>query len=227
MPDNPQPENKLGPTGHNNRGRVGDVPDDIGRRYYTDDRGGPGRGYYVDASVVQPAFRDRGRQLTAERADPNAIRDMTAIARHRGWSIVTAQGSRAFRREAWLAGRAAGLEMRGYQPTERDLQELERLRERRAQGEQRLERHQDRRKEGREPAADLEHPGRSPREEHRGAAQMRVVEAVVRAWVQDEDGQRRILDRARTRIADWLERGARFEPAANDRRSSEQRQRVR
>jgi hypothetical protein len=58
--------------------------------------------------------------------DPNAIRDMAAIAHHRGWSIVKAQGSAEFRREAWLAGRSLGLEVRGYRPTERDLQDLHR-----------------------------------------------------------------------------------------------------
>jgi Large polyvalent protein-associated domain 7 len=43
-----------------------------------------GRSFYVDATVQQPAFRDRGDHLAAERADPNAIRDMTEIAKHRG-----------------------------------------------------------------------------------------------------------------------------------------------
>lgn len=212
MPDNAQPENRLGPASRGRSGSVGDVPDEIGRRYYTDDRGGPGRGYYVDASVARAAFRDRGNHLAAERADPNAIRDMTEIARHRGWLIVTVKGSAEFRREAWLAGRHAGLEVRGYQTTERDLQELERRRERRERSELRRELHQEREEDRRERVETLRDRTRSRREDRRGAAQMRVVEAVVRARVQDEDGQRRIIDGARARIADWLERGASFSP---------------
>lgn len=227
MPDNPQPEDTLAPGGRMKRGRIGDVPDAIHRRYYTDDRGGPGRGFYVDASVLRPAFRDRGDRLASDRADPNAIRDMTEIARHRGWLIVTARGSAEFRREAWLAGRQAGLEVRGYQPTERDLQELERRRERRERGEQRRELHQESRDDRRGRGGETRNAVRSNREDRRGAAQMRVIESVVRARVQDEDGQRRILDRARERIADWLERGARFDPPQQQRSPHSERQRSR
>jgi hypothetical protein len=210
MPDSTPSEQTIEPGGRERRGKIGDVPDAIQRRYYTDDRGGPGRGFYVDATAVRPAFRDRGHKLAADRADPNAIRDMTEIARHRGWLIVTARGSAEFRREAWLAGRQAGLEVRGYQPTERDLQELERRRARRERGDDRGER-----------VADLRATAPSRREDRPGAAQMRVVEAVVRARVQDEDGQRRIMDRARARIADWLERGARFEPLRTQERTAD------
>jgi hypothetical protein len=56
---------------------------------------------------------------------------------------------------------------------------------------------------------------------------MRVVEAVVRARVQGDDNQRRIMDRARERIAYWLERGATFETRTPDRRQTAERQRGR
>src|SRR5258708_20611300 len=109
----------------------GDVPEALRRRYFVDGRGGAGLGFYADAKISTPAFRDRGRHLMAERSDPNTIRDMTTIAQHRGWTIVMARGSSSFRREAWLAGRAAGIEVRGYRPTERDVQELDRRIDRR------------------------------------------------------------------------------------------------
>jgi hypothetical protein len=226
MPDSSPAEQTIEPGGRERLGRIGDVPDAIRRRYYTDDRGGPGRGFYVDATVARPAFRDRGHQLAADRVDPNAIRDMTAIARHRGWLIVTARGSSEFRREAWLAGRQAGLEVRGYQPTERDLQELERRRDRRERGEVRRELQEERRDEQRTRAESVRGAVKSRRDDRRGAAQMRVVEAVVRARVQDDDSQRRILDRARERIAGWLERGADFQPNRQD-RSAPERHRAR
>ncbi len=226
MPDDPS-EKVVEPGGRERRGKVGDVPDAMHRRYYTDDRGGPGRGFYVDATVVRPAFRDHGHRLTADRSDPNAIRDMTEIARHRGWLIVETRGSEEFRREVWLAGRHAGLEVRGYQPTERDLQELDRRRERRERGELRRELQQERREERREGAEDTLAAARTRREDRRGAAQMRVVEAVVRSRITDDESQRRVLDRARSRIADWLERGATFEPAVQGRRHAPERQRGR
>jgi hypothetical protein len=227
MPDSNPSEQTIEPGGRERRGRIGDVPEAIRRRYYTDDRSGPGQGFYVDATVTRPAFRDRGHQLIADRADPNAIRDMTEIARHRGWLIVTARGSAEFRREAWLTGRQAGLEVRGYQPTERDLQELERRHERRKRGDVRRELQQERRDERLDRAEDTRDDLRGRRDDRRGAAQMRVVEAVLRARVQGDDNQRRIMDRARERIADWLERGATFEAKTPDRRRAPERQRGR
>src|SRR5258708_6465004 len=126
MADDPETPNTLTSTTRGRSDVEGDVPELLRRRYYVDGRGGAGLGFYADAKIATPAFRDRGRQLTATRSDPNTIRDMTAIAQHRGWTIVMARGSTGFRREAWLAGRTMGIEVRGYRPTERDVQELDR-----------------------------------------------------------------------------------------------------
>jgi hypothetical protein len=227
MPDEPTSENVLASAGRARSGTRGDVPDAIRRRYFTDEHGGSGLGFYVDATVTRAAFRDRGDRLWVEHADPNAIRDVAEIAKHRGWLIVTAQGSAAFRREAWLVGRQLGLEVRGYQPTERDLQELERRRERRLQGEIRREMELEGQDDRRSRARDLRQSTRTHRQDERGGAQMRVVEAVVRGRVQDPEGQRRIMDAARARIADWLERGAVFEPARATRSPAPERQRAR
>ena len=62
---------------------------------------------------------------------------MTAIAAHRGWRSDREAGTPGFRREAWLASRTLGLEVKGYAPTARDLQELDRRRANR----ERLEAH--------------------------------------------------------------------------------------
>jgi hypothetical protein len=201
MPDKAQAENTIAASDRSRSANVGDVPEAIRRRYFTDERGGPGLGFYVDATVARAAFRDQGSRLSVDRADPNAIRDMAEIAKHRGWVIITARGSADFRREAWLTGRSLGLEVRGYRPTERDLQELERR-------QARHERTDDRR---------VDAAARS---------QLRVVDAVVRARVQDAGGQRRIMDAARMRIADWLERGAHFEPLSAERTVAPERRRT-
>lgn len=202
MPDNAPSENTISATDRSRSATVGDVPEAIRRRYYTDERGGPGLGFYVDATVVRAAFRDQGKRLSVDRADPNAIRDMAEIAKHRGWAIITVRGSAEFRREAWLTGRSLGLEVQGYRPRERDLQELERRAARR------------------ELRADQ-------RVEAAGRSQLRVVDAVVRERVQSPDGQRRIMDAARARIAEWLERGATFEPSRAERTSAPERRRAR
>lgn len=196
--------NSLAPGVRNRSTAEGDVPEALRRRYYVDGRGGAGLGFYPDATVKAPAFRDAGRQLVAARNDPNAIRDMTAIARHRGWTIVVAKGEAGFRREAWLAGRAVGLEVRGYRPTERDIQELDRRIDRRLSRETRS---------GRTEPSTGERTRTSDPEGDRGArSRLRAVETVVRARVSERSAQERIIAQARGRIADWLERGARFAP---------------
>lgn len=181
------------------------MPEHLRRRYHLDGRGGAGLGFSVEAQVKAPAFRDQGRQLVAGRSDPNAVRDMTAIARHRGWSIVVARGAAGFRRGAWLAGRTVGIEVRGYRPTKRDVQEL------------------DRRTAARDRRKSATGSGRGRGQRHDLAApdvdadlgarvNLGAVEAVVRARFADRPAQERILLAARDRIANWLERGARLKP---------------
>jgi len=199
MADEPTPPvNTVTPAVGKRSKTQGDVPDALARRYYTDGRGGAGLGFYTDAKVEKPAFRDEGGKLAAARTDPNAIRDMARIAQHRGWTIITVRGEANFRREAWLAGRAIGLEVRGYRPTERDIQELDRRIDRRLG------------RDGRSPE-----PARKPREERArspddGREQLRLVEAVVRGRIKEPSAQERILAAARERVADLLNQGARF-----------------
>ena len=149
----------------------------------TEARGGPGLGFYVDARIETAAFRDHGGRLSTDRNDPQVVRDLVAIAQHRGWTAINVRGHTEFRREVWLAARAAGLDVRGYRPTERDQQEAAR------------------RLRPREPAAPTPPDAR---------ARLQVVEAVVRNRVVEPSEQARILAAARARLAHWLDRGASF-----------------
>ncbi|MFM9776368.1 LPD7 domain-containing protein, partial [Streptomyces galilaeus] len=79
-----------------------DAPVPVLRRYYLDERGGPWLCFYADAQIKTPTFRDLGARLVTPRSDPNAIRDMAAVAQHRGWTVVVVHGEKDFRREAWL-----------------------------------------------------------------------------------------------------------------------------
>ncbi|ODT89102.1 LPD7 domain-containing protein [Phenylobacterium sp. SCN 70-31] len=221
MPDEIN-RNQIDSEGRGRSTRKGDVPELLQRRYYTDERGGPGLGFYADARVQAAAFRDLGGRLVAARSDPTAIRDMAAVAQHRGWTAVVVHGDKDFRREAWLTARALGLEVRGYQPTERDRQELERRQAALA------------RKAARAAEARPERADREPRDAAAGRTNMRIVEAVVRARVGDRPAQDRILTAARERLASWLERGARVQPvevarpqAQQDSLRSRERQRSR
>lgn len=227
MPDDPKAQDSLSPAVRDRSVAQGDVPDALRRRYYTDQRGGDGLGFYADARVQAPAFRDRGRELVAGRLDPNAIRDMTAIAQHRGWAIVQARGSAEFRREAWLAGRSIGLEVRGYRPTERDLQESNRRQAQAQRAEGRREVRRERGEERRDRALDEREVRRERWEDAGTRVQKRVIEAVVRGRVADPERQERIMASARDRITGWLEQGARFTEPRTDRPANIDRQRVR
>lgn len=179
--------NIVAPEGEQRPLAPGDVPEQIRRRYLTEQRGGRGLGFYADARVATAAFRDEGRRLSTDRNDPHVVRDIVAIAQHRGWSTISVRGHSEFRREVWMMARAAGLEVRGYRPTHRDQQ----LSERRNA-----------------PSSRTASPTRDAQ------TRMRVVEAVVRNRIVEPSEQARILASARSRLAQWLERGA---PHAKDR----------
>jgi putative DNA primase/helicase len=52
---------------------------------------------------------------------------LVVIAEARGWSEITVRGTERFRKEAWFAARLAGLEVRGYRPTEFEQAHLVRM----------------------------------------------------------------------------------------------------
>jgi hypothetical protein len=71
--------------------------------------------YFADGAK---AFTDRGDRLTTPSENTEVVRSLVTIAEARGWSEVVVRGSDKFRREAWAAARTAGLDVRGYKPTE-------------------------------------------------------------------------------------------------------------
>jgi hypothetical protein len=191
------PTNTVNIAGPSRSRAEGDVPEALRRKYLTESDRFGSVAFYLDATVMIPSFRDRGGQLVATRSDPNTVRDLIAIAQHRGWSQVSVTGATGFRREAWLAGTTLGLTVRGYQPGERDLQVLERRRLAQARNRDRTE--------GPDPGAP--DARQTPRcEPMDPATRMKVVEAVVRNRLNEPTVQDRILARARDRLASLLER---------------------
>ncbi|PZQ65142.1 MAG: hypothetical protein DI570_02685 [Phenylobacterium zucineum] len=110
------------------RRQPGDLPEAVARRYLSEAKRGltVDVAFYVDATTTTPAFRDRGGRLTTPRSDPDVVRDLVAIAAHRGWTTISVRGETSFRREVWKAAVAAGIEVKGYRPTEREQQERDR-----------------------------------------------------------------------------------------------------
>lgn len=120
----PAPANDDGP--HRFSVERGNVPDAVKRRYLTEEpQFAPEVRFFTDATGKEAAFRDTGDKLFARQTNAEVIKDLVAIAEHRGWTAIDVRGEDAFRREVWMQARAEGLEVRGYKPTERDLQELD------------------------------------------------------------------------------------------------------
>jgi hypothetical protein len=201
MVDSPAMTNTVSSTPEK-PGRPGDVPETIRRRYLTERRLDGAVVYFQDATVVSPSFRDTGRRLIAARSDPATIRDLLLVAQHRGWSAVHVRGEEGFRREAWMAGRALGLEVEGYRPTERDEQALAKRRD----GQRAATRPDRARSDPRASTLDLRSPG----------DRLKVVEAVVRSRNADPTVQSQILAAARQRVAE-LQRQRDREPWAGRR----------
>ncbi len=80
------------------------------------------------------AFTDRGVRLVTPSENVEVVKSLIAIADARGWKEVTVTGSERFRKEAWAAGSALGLEVRGYTPTEFERAHLARKLAREAAG---------------------------------------------------------------------------------------------
>lgn len=200
----------------------GDIPDALRKRYFSTTSKWSGEpAYFTTAQAKEPAFRDQGRRLITSSESDEVVRDLVAIARHRGWSHVHVTGSETFRRAAWLEANRQGLEVRGYRPSERDLQELDRVQ-------------RDASRNSIAPAVTapaLREPGRNrrqpdeasrqtPSEQSReknaraAQSQLRVIETVVRAALFDNpDAVARVMKVANDKVQTHLQAGRQFQAA--------------
>lgn len=87
------------------------MPDEIQRRFVQ-----IGNRYHFPDGTR--AFTDHGNRLTSPSENSEVIKSLIAIAEARGWSDITISGTERFRQDAWFAARLAGLDVRGYSPTE-------------------------------------------------------------------------------------------------------------
>jgi len=93
------------------------VPDEIKRRFVQ-----VGNKYHFPDGAR--AFTDHGNRLTSPSENSEVIKSLVSIAQARGWSDITLSGTERFRQEAWFAAHLAGLDVRGYSPTEFEQERL-------------------------------------------------------------------------------------------------------
>jgi Large polyvalent protein-associated domain 7 len=112
QPNSPSPEAERPATTSFSRSTTSDaVPEEITKRFVQV----RSTYYFPDGA---PAFTDRGNRLTTPSENTEVVRSLILIAKAREWNEIIVRGTERFRREAWLAARLAGIEVRGYQPTE-------------------------------------------------------------------------------------------------------------
>jgi hypothetical protein len=111
---NPKPTTDERP-----RDRTREIPEEVRRRFTQ-----VGNQFYFPDGTR--AFTDRGSRITSPSENSEVIKSLIAIAQARGWTDLTIRGTERFRRDAWFAGRQAGLDVRGYRPSGYDEARLAR-----------------------------------------------------------------------------------------------------
>jgi hypothetical protein len=88
-----------------------EIPEEIRRRFVQ-----VGHRYHFQDGAR--AFTDRGTRLTTPSENTEVIKSLIVIAEARGWESISIKGTERFRKEAWFQAKLAGLQVRGYVPSE-------------------------------------------------------------------------------------------------------------
>jgi hypothetical protein len=87
------------------------VPEEIAKRFVQVRN----KYYFPDGAR---AFTDRGNRITTHSENTEVVRSLIDIAKARSWQEITVRGTERFRKEVWIAASVAGLQVRGYKPTD-------------------------------------------------------------------------------------------------------------
>lgn len=93
------------------------VPEELQARYIRQ-----GRDWYSKDGVL--AFSVRNDRFTTPREDRDIVKDLVLAAERNGWSEVTVTGTDRWRRRAWREAMLVGLQVKGYEPTPRERQQV-------------------------------------------------------------------------------------------------------
>jgi hypothetical protein len=89
-----------------------------------------GAKYHFKDKPDKVAFIDQGKRMTTSYNDERIATSLVMLAEAKGWKSIKVKGHPDFRREVWLAASIQGLGVRGYKPTEQDLNNLDQYRQR-------------------------------------------------------------------------------------------------
>lgn len=206
---------RLSPSGSSGAAEFHFLPAHLRRKYYVVEVDAAEAKIYADRAgeyLLAKAGRDR---LVTLVLNVEIVRDLVAIAAHRGWEKIELTGSLEFRREAWLAASRRGIETKGYEPSELDRAALAKM-----QGRFEHDQKHSFGRDGRSTAAPAQRSPVTERNSTGGAddRNARSYLALIKriafaAFPKDAEARKRILDVARERMAHHRRRGARFDRA--------------
>lgn len=88
-------------------------------------------GKFHDRDSNALRFEDHGKKLSTPVEDRKVIADMIDVAAAKNWGALELKGTDTFKQLAWLEAESRGIQTKGYKPNERDMEQLEKLREER------------------------------------------------------------------------------------------------
>jgi putative DNA primase/helicase len=71
------------------------------------------------------AFKDKGERMVSASNDDRVAHAMATMAEAKGWKTIRVSGHPEFKKEVWMEASLRGLQVRGFEPKEQDLKELE------------------------------------------------------------------------------------------------------
>lgn len=88
-------------------------------------------GKFNDKDSNALRFEDHGKKLSTPVEDRKVIADMISVAAAKNWDTLELKGTETFKQLAWLEAESRGIQTKGYTPNERDLEQLDKLRQER------------------------------------------------------------------------------------------------
>ncbi len=84
-----------------------------------------GSKFYFKDQPQRIAFKDKDDRMVSASNDDRVAHAMATMAEAKGWKTIRVSGHPEFKKEVWMEASLRGLQVRGFEPKEQDLKELE------------------------------------------------------------------------------------------------------
>lgn len=83
-----------------------------------------GAAFHFKDQPQRVAFKDKGARMVSASNDERVAHAMATMAEAKGWKTIRVSGHPDFQREVWMEASIRGIQVRGYEPKEQDVKEL-------------------------------------------------------------------------------------------------------